>query len=331
VPETAVACTGCGTAFPVSALSCPSCHTLLYAAKLTELSQRAMAQEQASDIAGAIATWRDALRLLPAESQQAAAISSHISRLTPQINTEQQKTAVPGWAKKFGSAGAVAAAFLGKAKFLLLGLGKLKMLLGMAASLGLYWSLWGWKFAAGFILTIYIHEMGHVWAMRKFGLRASTPMFIPGFGAFISLYDSPADEHQDAQIGLAGPMWGAGAALGSWALYFLTRNEIFLAVANATAWMNLFNLTPVWSLDGSRGFRALDCNFRIAIAILTAALWFSTNEGMFLIVLLGTLYRLFWKKDFAPRPDYWAIGHFAGLLVLFAAIIVLTRVGPLQP
>src|SRR5260370_20561054 len=102
---------------------------------------------------------------------------------------------------------------LTKAKFLLFGLAKVKTLLTMLASFALYWSLYGWGFAAGFILGIYVHEMGHIWALRQFGLRASAPMFIPGFGAFVSLYDSPANVGQDARIGLAGPFWGAGAAI----------------------------------------------------------------------------------------------------------------------
>ena len=121
------------------------------------------------------------------------------------------------WKKRFGPLGVLVAFFakfktvglllLTKGKFLLFGLTKLNTLLSMFASMALYWALYGWKFGVGFVLGIYVHEMGHVWALRHFGLRASAPMFIPGFGAFVSLYDSPANESQDARIGLAGPIW----------------------------------------------------------------------------------------------------------------------------
>jgi Zn-dependent protease len=125
-------------------------------------------------------------------------------------------------------------------------LGKFKTLLTMLASMGLYWNWFGWRFAVGFVLGIYVHEMGHVWALHRLGLRASTPMFIPGFGAFISLYDSPANVGQDARIGLAGPLWGAAAALAFLLpSLFLPGGTLWLAIARATAMINLFNLTPV--------------------------------------------------------------------------------------
>ena len=57
----------------------------------------------------------------------------------------------------------------------------------MAISLGVYWQLWGWKFALGFVLALYVHEMGHVAALRRYGVRASAPMFIPLLGAFVRL------------------------------------------------------------------------------------------------------------------------------------------------
>ena len=57
----------------------------------------------------------------------------------------------------------------------------------MLASLGVYWTLYGWPLALGLVLSIYVHEMGHVAMIRRYGSAASAPMFIPGFGAFIQL------------------------------------------------------------------------------------------------------------------------------------------------
>src|SRR5207237_4569437 len=122
-------------------------------------------------------------------------------------------SSAPKWTKRLGPFGALAAAAikfktvivlaLTKAKFLLFGLAKVKTLLTMLASIGLYWTLYGWKFGVGFVLGIYIHEMGHIWELRQFGLRASAPMFIPGFGAFVILYYSPQNVGEDARVVLA--------------------------------------------------------------------------------------------------------------------------------
>jgi Zn-dependent protease len=147
-------------------------------------------------------------------------------------------------------------------------------------------------------------------------------MFIPGFGAFISLYDSPANVGQDARIGLAGPMWGASAALAFLIPSFLLPNAgLWMALARATALINLFNLTPVWTLDGSRGFRALDRRQRLYLITLLTVMWLLTQEGLFLLPILGTAYRLFWNKDFAPEPDWTAFFQFAILAALFGALL----------
>jgi len=241
----------------------------------------------------------------------------------------------PEWIKRLGPLGVVVTAawkfkaalllILTKAKFLILGLTKLSTFLSMLASIGVYWTLYGWKFAAGFVVGIYIHEMGHVWMLRHYGLRASAPMFIPGFGAFVSLYDSPANVAQDARIGLAGPLWGAGAALASMLPALVAPNGVWSAIAQATAYINLFNLTPVWMLDGGRGFRALDYRQRMMWMGLALVLWYFTNSGLFLILLVGAAYRVFWKKDHASAPDNGALLQFAGLMILFGAILMFAR------
>jgi len=249
----------------------------------------------------------------------------------PEINPSDKPK--PDWIKRLGPLGVVLTAALkfktailllfAKGKFLLLGSAKLPTLLSMLASLGLYWGLYGWRFAAGFIAGIYVHEMGHVWMLRRYGLRASAPMFIPGFGAFVSLYDSPADAAQDARIGLAGPFWGAGAALACLLPTIVFPGGVWVAIARATAYINLFNLTPVWTLDGGRAFRALDYRQRIWWLGVAAALWYLTDSGLFLILLVGGAYRVFWKKDHAPAGDQGVFFQFAGLMALLGAMLLL--------
>lgn len=242
----------------------------------------------------------------------------------PAGEAQEDRKSQPEWLKRLGPFGAVVAAAL-KFKtgiFLLLGkIGSIKTLLSMLAFFGVYWSLYGWKFAAGFVIGIYIHEMGHVWMLRQYGLRASMPMFIPGFGAFVSLYQSPLNVAQDARIGLAGPLWGAGAAITAALMTIQYPNSAWVAIAQTTAFINLFNLIPVWSLDGGRGFRALDQRQRLYWMGLTALLLYVTGHWLFAVLLIGAAYRVFWKKDAAPEPDQGAFLEFVGLLTVYGVLL----------
>jgi Zn-dependent protease len=102
---------------------------------------------------------------------------------------------------------------LGKLKFLLIGLTKASTFISMFAFFGVYWSAYGWPLALGLVLSIYIHEMGHVAMLRGLGIDAGAPMFIPGVGAVVMLKQHVQDPLTDAKIGLAGPVWGLGAAI----------------------------------------------------------------------------------------------------------------------
>jgi Zn-dependent protease len=135
----------------------------------------------------------------------------------------------------------------------------------------------------GFVLSIYIHEMGHVIALRKYGIAASSPMFIPFVGALVRLKQYPANVAQDARVGLAGPIWGLRrdrrrlARAGS-----PPAQPIWYAIAHTSAWLNLFNLLPVWQLDGGRGFRALTRKQRGMALGVALAMWVLTQETMLL-------------------------------------------------
>jgi Zn-dependent protease len=145
---------------------------------------------------------------------------------------------------------------LANGKLLLLGLLKLPTLLSM-----LFYLPWisgrGIGFGLGLLASIYVHEMGHVASLRRFGVEASAPMFVPGFGAFVRMKQYPADAHEEARIGLAGPLWGLFAACVAAALGMAFGWRTATAVASVGATINCFNLIPVWQLDGSRGLHAL--------------------------------------------------------------------------
>jgi Zn-dependent protease len=244
-------------------------------------------------------------------------------------------TPPPGEAKKkvglIGTIGALLLNFktailvvLTKGKLVLLGLTKLNTLLSMLVSIGFYWALYGWKFGLGFVLSIYVHEMGHVMALARYGIPASPPMFIPGFGAFVRLKAYPASTGEDARVGLAGPLWGLGAALACMGIGVITDSGLFTALAKVGAWINVFNLIPVWQLDGSRGFRALTRQHRMLIAALSALLWFWTSETMLILVALVAVWRCF-TKDAPEQPDHVVLFQFAGLLAALSGVYYFTK------
>jgi len=85
-------------------------------------------------------------------------------------------------AAKFKTLLALALSF----KWLLIG-PKLLSVGSMFLSVWLYAELFGgWKIGIVFVLMILVHELGHYFTWRNYGVKASLPMFIPGFGAFVS-------------------------------------------------------------------------------------------------------------------------------------------------
>ena len=131
----------------------------------------------------------------------------------------------------------------------------------------------GWSFGLGLVGSIYVHEMGHVAALTRHGFPATAPMFVPGLGAFVRLQQRPASAQEDARIGLAGPLWGLGAAVAAFVLALALHSPVLRAVASVGASINLFNLLPVWELDGARGLRSLSRAQRgwVCAALLAAS------------------------------------------------------------
>src|SRR5436305_1617118 len=87
------------------------------------------------------------------------------------------------------AAGALLANFFAAIKGLILLLPKLKVLASAGTALvsvAAYSLWWGWPFAVGLVVLLFVHEMGHVIALRREGVAASAPMFIPFLGAVIS-------------------------------------------------------------------------------------------------------------------------------------------------
>jgi Zn-dependent protease len=128
---------------------------------------------------------------------------------------------------------------------------------------------------------------------------------------------------EDARVGLAGPIWGLGAAVVAWLAALATGEPIWYAIARTGAWLNLFNLIPVWQLDGGRGFRALTRRQRGIALIVALLMWAFTQEVMVLFIALGITYRLF-TRDYAEETDDGALIQYAGLVVLLSLLVLMS-------
>ena len=118
--------------------------------------------------------------------------------------------------KKLGGLLAPIAVLIAKGKVLLLALAKIKAVstLGtMFVSIAAYALAFGWPFAVGFVLLLLIHEMGHVIQLRREGVEASAPIFIPFVGAVIAAKSMGEDAAAEARVGLAGPILGTAGTL----------------------------------------------------------------------------------------------------------------------
>jgi len=301
-------------------LACPTCNRLVHAERLKQLGREAEDATARGALPEALAAWRTARDLLPAGSRQRTVIDAKIEVLSRSVTAAPASTTRPRTA--WGWVVAAAALVAGKAKLLLLGLTKAGTLVSMLLAFGVYWTVWGWRFAAGFVASIFVHEMGHVAALSGYGIRATAPMFLPGVGAVVRFRQQMAPR-EEARVGLAGPLWGFGAAIAALAVATATGSALWAAIAHTGAWVNLFNLIPIVPLDGGRGFRGLDRGQRLAALPVIAGAWYVTGEGLLLLLLVVALVRAF-EATATPRdtPVYVEYVGLVGGLSLLASVAV---------
>jgi Zn-dependent protease len=157
------------------------------------------------------------------------------------------------------------------------------MLLSMLA----YSWIFGWRYAVGFVLLIFVHEMGHYLAARKRGLAVGAPTFIPFVGAWIEMKQMPHDVETEAFVGFAGPLAGTAGAMACYWLARQTGSELLLALAYSGCMLNLFNLIPVSPLDGGRITAIISPKVWLLGVPMLAALFFYRPSPM--LILIGIL------------------------------------------
>lgn len=158
----------------------------------------------------------------------------------------------------------------------------------MLLSLAVYATIWGWRYAAGFIALLFAHEMGHYFAARQRGLDVGAPAFIPFVGAWIALKDKPIDVETEAYVAIAGPVVGTVAAL---AAYLWARSEdsgLLLAISYAGLFLNLFNLLPISPLDGGRVTAVLSPRiWFVGVPILVALMLYRPSPMLLIVAILA--------------------------------------------
>jgi Zn-dependent protease len=204
----------------------------------------------------------------------------------------------------------------------------------MLLSLVVYATIWGWRYAAGFIALLFAHEMGHYVAARQRGLNVGAPAFIPFVGAWIALEDHPVDVETEAYVAIAGPVVGTIAAL---AVYLWARSVdsgLLLAISYSGLFLNLFNLLPISPLDGGRVTAVLSPRiWFIGVPILLGLMLYRPSPMLVVVVILAIPQLVkAWRYD-PKAPENFAyygvplqtkLEYCAAYLALAALLAVMT-------
>jgi len=320
-PELIRNCRRCSSEVAPGALVCTNCQALVHSEQLDRLAAEAKEFEARKDFRQARERWLMALPLLPRESRQADWIVTHARSLDAMA--EQTQPPPPSenkWAQKLGPLGPLAV-ILAKAKFLLTAIFKLKFLLSFFAFFGFYWAMFGARFGIGFAVLILIHEMGHFIDVKRRGLPAEMPVFLPGLGAYVRWQAIGVSLETRAEVSLAGPFAGFLAAVACTLLWWQTGDQLWAALARAGAVLNVLNLVPVWVLDGGQAVLALGKNQRLLLLTVCLALWLLLAQGVFFLVAIGFGYQAFFNRDLPAHPSRNTAIYFTAVLIALCIVL----------
>lgn len=193
----------------------------------------------------------------------------------------------------------------------------LKMGLSMIVCIWAYALNWGWAFAAGFVVLIFIHEMGHAIALRYFGIKSGVPLFIPFLGAFIAMKELPRNVKVEAWTGIAGPLLGTAGAVACWGVALYTGNMFWYALAYTGFFLNIFNLMPISPLDGGRTVAAISPRIWIFgfVGILLLFLQSFNPILLFILFISGGKALAQWRKKEPGDEQYYRVSLFTKIAI----------------
>ena len=259
------------------------------------------------------------------------AVQRQHSMQASEPNASVATAATRPWKKRLaamGPTGALLLLALGKLKFLIpiLKFTKFGTLLSMLVAVWAYALFFGMPFAVGFVLLIFVHELGHGLVMQHQGIRAGAPVFIPFVGAVIAMKSLPRDAYVEALVGIGGPILGSVGALCCLIMGWLTGGLIWYALASTGFMINLFNLIPISPLDGGRIVGVISRWLWLAGYVVGIGVFFVTYSPILLLVLLLGLFSL-GRTLRGPREGYFDVdprkrlqigAAYFGLLALLA-------------
>jgi Zn-dependent protease len=197
--------------------------------------------------------------------------------------------------------------------------------ISMLVSVAAYAWIWGLPFAIGFVLLIFVHELGHVIELRRQGVPASAPLFIPFLGAVIGMKELPDDAWKEARVALAGPILGSVGAAACWVAAEVTGSELLMGLAFVGFFLNLFNLIPIVPLDGGRAAGALHpVLWFVGLLMMVGLVVLNPNPLLVIIVLLGGLD--LWRRwrERGAAGDYYrlTVAQRATVGVVYLGLVV---------
>jgi Zn-dependent protease len=314
-------CKRCSRELPPGALVCDHCHALVHSEELERLSAEAKALEASGDLRQAREKWLGALPLLPTSSTQADWIKRHAEALNAGADPPpagvasdnpwlQQRELVSPITGQAGTTSSPTKAGV-----------KLTSILSFLAFVAIYSIGSGVKFGIGFALLILIHEMGHFIDIKRRGLPADMPVFLPGLGAYVRWQAMGVSIETRAAVSLAGPLAGFFASVACALIWYQTQNPLWAALARSGAILNLLNLIPVWVLDGGQAALALSKAERLVLMAACGVLGLALGQRLFLLVGLGAGYRAFFAKDLPSHPSRATTVYFVVVLTALGVII----------
>jgi Zn-dependent protease len=307
----------------IDALGCSSCDWLLHGSRVQELVAEATFLAKEGRFDDSLARWRAAVPLLPPNSPQTRWVADQILRLEGMPRSRQQQARhtreASSWLKRLGPIGAIVLTLLKGKTFITL-LGNAKFLLSLGAFIGVYWSIYGFAFGIGFALSIFLHEMGHYLEVKRRGLPADMPVFLPGIGAYVRWEAMGVPLQTRALVALAGPFAGLLTAAGCLFLWQTTGNPLWAALAHVGAWLNLLNLIPVTLLDGGHAMYSLDRTDRMIVLAAAVVGFFWLSEGVYLLIAVGALWRCF-TKDTPEVSDRLVLVDMLALMALLGLVL----------
>jgi Zn-dependent protease len=188
--------------------------------------------------------------------------------------------------------------FLKFGKFLTTGLSMMLMIV-------VYTYIYGWKYAIGIVLLLFIHEMGHLTASRRLGINTSLPMFLPFIGAIIQMKEAPKDARTESIIGIAGPIFGAFGAVICLYMGEIFESRLLLALAYFGFFLTVFNLIPAHPLDGGRIVTAISLKLwlvGIPVMVFFSLYFFNPISILISILAIKKAWEV-WKDRENPYYD----------------------------